>query len=203
MDVSVALRQRRAVKIYDKDYVIPKEDLEALFRDVMLSPTSFNIQHWRFVIVTDAEQRKQMRAIAWDQPHVTDSSCVVVICADTKAWDKHPERYWRNLPSDIQAAVVEKIRGFYKDDTQLQRDEAFRSVGLVAQSLMLRAQEMGYDTCPMIGFDADAMARIIHLPDDHVIGMMVAIGKAAGEARPRGGALAYEDVVVYNRFAQS
>lgn len=201
MDVSTALHKRRAVKIYDKDYVIPKEDIETLLRDVMMSPTSFNIQHWRFVVVTDAAQRKEMRAIAWDQPHVTDSSCVIVICADTKAWDKETERYWRNAPAEMQQMIVDKIRAFYNGREQLQRDEAMRSVGLAAQSLMLRAQEMGYDTCPMIGFDADAMAKIIQLPDDHVIGMMVAVGTAAGDPRPRGGAMAYEDVVFYNKFA--
>jgi nitroreductase len=200
MDIATALQQRRAHKIFDKDYVISQVEIEALLKDVMLSPTSFNIQHWRFVVVTDAEQRKAMRAIAWDQAHVTDSSFVVLICADTKAWDKQPERYWRNLSADIQTVVVNKIRGFYKGHDQLQRDEAFRSVGIAAQSLMLRAQEMGYETCPMIGFDAQAMADIIHLPDDHVIGMMVAVGKSAGEARPRGGAMAYDDVVFYNKF---
>jgi nitroreductase len=202
MNVSTALQKRRAVKIYDKNYVIEKAEIEVLLRDVMLSPTSFNIQHWRFVVVTDAAQRAAMRAIAWDQPHVTDSSFVVVMCADTKAWDKQTERYWRNLPSEMQTVIADKIRGFYQGHEQLQRDEAFRSVGLAAQSLMLRAQEMGYDTCPMIGFDADAMADIIQLPSDHVIGMMIAVGKAAGEARPRGGAMAYEDVVIYNKFTQ-
>jgi nitroreductase len=201
MNVSTALQQRRAVKLFDKDYVITNTEIETLFRDVMLSPTSFNIQHWRFVVVTDAQQRQAMRAIAWDQAHVTDSSFVVVICADTKAWSKDTARYWRNLPAESQHTLVGMIHNFYDGREQLQRDEAFRSIGIAAQSLMLRAQEMGYDTCPMIGFDAEKMAEIINLPKDHVIGMMVAVGKAAGDARPRGGALSYEDVMINNKFS--
>ncbi len=65
---------------------------------------------------------------------------------------------------------------------------------------MLAAQEMGYESCPMDGFDFDAVGKLINLPADHVISMFVAIGKPLQPAHPRSGPLALEDVLVLDRF---
>ena len=59
---------------------------------------------------------------------------------------------------------------------------------------------MGYDTCPMDGFDFDKVAKIINLPHDHIIVMMITVGKALQEARPRSGQLALEDVFLKDGF---
>ena len=65
---------------------------------------------------------------------------------------------------------------FHDGREWLQRDEAQRSIGMAMQTLMLVAQDMGYQTCPMIGFDSEAVAKLINLPEDHVMGPMVAAG---------------------------
>jgi len=67
-------------------------------------------------------------------------------------------------------------------------------------TIMLAAKEMGYDTCPMDGFDFDAVARLLNLPADHTPAMFVAVGKGIKEAWPRGGQLALEEVVIRNKF---
>jgi nitroreductase len=74
--------------------------------------------------------------------------------------------------------------------------------GIVAQTLMLAAKSLGYDSCPMDGFDFEKVAQIISLPDDHVIAMFVAIGKGTKEAWPRPGQLSLNDVLVKNVFEQ-
>jgi nitroreductase len=66
---------------------------------------------------------------------------------------------------------------FHEGREQLQRDEAMRSIGMAMQTLMLAAKGMGYDSCPMIGYDFDAVAEVINLPEDHVIGPIVVVGK--------------------------
>jgi nitroreductase len=65
---------------------------------------------------------------------------------------------------------------------------------------MLAAKSMGYDSCPMDGFDFDAVGRLINLPEDHVIAMLLAIGKVAKEARPRGGQLPMSEVIIMDHF---
>ncbi len=200
MQTTETIRSRRAIKHFDPSHSITETEIKTLFETTILSPTSFNIQNWRFVVVTDLEVKKQLRAAAWDQAQVTEASIVVLICADLQAWARQPERYWANAPEDVRNTLVPMIGDFYKGREQLQRDEAMRSVGIAAQTLMLTAKDMGYDSCPMIGFDSVKVAEIIKLPTEHVIGMMVTVGKALKPARERGGQLKLEEVVFENSF---
>jgi nitroreductase len=92
------------------------------------------------------------------------------------------------------------IDTYYRDKPQVQRDETMRSCGLMAQTLMLAARGKGLDSCPMDGFDFDAVAKLINLPDNHVIALMVAVGKKTLEPKPRIGKLPFNEVVLRNRF---
>ncbi|MDX2095601.1 MAG: nitroreductase family protein [Alphaproteobacteria bacterium] len=195
-----AIKTRRAVKHYDPAHRFTAQEEAQLIELAMQAPSSFNIQHWRLVKVSDAGLRQQIRAAAVDQAQVTDASLLYVICADVKAWEKNPARYWRNAPKAAQDILVPWIRPFYENNEQLQRDEAMRSVGFIAQTLMLAARAMGYDSCPMIGFDAAKVAEIIHLPADHVVGMMLAIGKATQPAWPKPGFIETSEMVLENSF---
>jgi nitroreductase len=165
-----------------------------------LSPTAFNIQHWRLVHVKDPSLRKTIRAAAWDQAQVTDASMLLVLCGDLKAWEKNPKRYWKNAPENVQDFMSKAIDGYYRGKPQTERDEVMRSAGIIAQTIMLTAREMGYDSCPMDGFDFDAVGRLINLPKDHAIGMMLVVGKATTPARERGGQLPVSEIVVENHF---
>ena len=200
MNTSDAISARRAIKHYDSSYQITEEEIQQLFSLVVLSPTSFNIQNWRFVIVSDIELRKKLRAASYDQAQVTDASLFVILCADIKAWEKSPQRYWKNTSSEVSNFVLPALDGFYRGHEQLQRDEAIRSCGIASQTLMLAAKSMGYDSCPMIGFDSEAVGRLINLPSDHIITMFVAVGKGIKEAWPRGGQLQLEEVLIRNSF---
>lgn len=97
--------------------------------------------------------------------------------------------------------MIPAIDAYYRDKDQVQRDEAMRSCGIVAQTLMLSAKALGYDSCPMDGFDFDAVGKLINLPDDHVIAMFVAIGKGTKEPWPRPGQLDLDDVVIKNAYS--
>lgn len=200
METSLAIEKRRAIKHYDTEHKMSDAEIKELMSAAMLSPTSFNIQNWRFLVITDPEQRKKQRAAAWDQAQVTDASILLIVCADKKSWDKEPERYWVNAPEDVQNMLVPMIKDFYRDKDELQRDEAIRSSGIAAQTIMLKAKDMGYDSCPMIGFDPVKAAEIIKLPKDHIIGMFITIGKATKEAWPRPGQVAYENIVFQDSF---
>ena len=200
MDTFDAIEQRRSIKHFDKNHKLSESEIEKLLSLAILSPTSYNIQNWRFVLVKDSETRKKIRSAAWDQAQVTDSSLLLVICADLKAWKKQPERYWKTAPKEIQDMFVKMIGDFYDGKEQLSRDEAMRSCGIAAQTIMLTAKAMGYDSGAMIGFDPQKVAEIINLPEDHVIGLMVVVGKQVKPASPRGGQLPLSDIVFTDRF---
>ena len=200
MNVSTAIETRRSIKHYDPSHHMTEAEIERLMSLALLSPTAFNIQNWRFVLVQDPELRKQVRAASWDQAQVTDASLLVVLVADLNSWDRDAARYWKNAPQAVQDFLVPAIDQYYRGKPQVQRDEGMRSCGMAAMTLMLAAKEMGYDSCPMDGFDFDAVAKLLNLPADHTPTMYVAIGKGTKEAWPRGGQLPMQDVVIQNRF---
>ncbi|MGK0188424.1 MAG: nitroreductase [Verrucomicrobiales bacterium] len=201
MNILEAIYQRRSIKQFDPDHRLSADEETTLLEAAIQAPTSFNIQHWRFVILRDPELRKKIRKdFGNDQAQMTDASLLVLMTADTKAWQKEPARYWRNAPKEVSDLLVGWMGPFHEGRDALQRDEAQRSIGMAMQTLMLAAINLGYDSCPMIGFDIDEVAKLINLPDDHVIGPMVAIGKGTKDAWPKPGQLALEEVIVENGF---
>ena len=199
MKTEDAITSRRSVKHFDPDHQMSDDEIKKLLSLAILSPTAFNIQNWRFVVVSDPVLRKQIREVAWDQSQVTDTSLFIVLCANLKAWED-PSRYWGNAPKEVQEFMVPAIDAYYRDKDQVQRDEAMRSCGVAAQTLMLAAKSMGYDSCPMDGFDFEKVAELIKLPGDHVVTMFVAIGKGTQEPWPRPGQLSLDKLVIENSF---
>ena len=201
MDTFDAIYGRRAVKHFDPEHKLTGEEETKLLEAAIQAPTSFNIQHWRFVILRDPELRAKIRKeYGNDQAQMTDASLLVLFTADMKAWQKSPERYWVNAPKEVAELLVGWMGPFHEGREWLQRDEAQRSIGMAMQNLMLAAQGMGYQSCPMIGFDIDEVAKLINLPDDHVMGPMVAIGKGTKGAWPKPGQLPLDEVVIENGF---
>jgi nitroreductase len=200
MNVTEAVLTRRAVKWYDPEHRMPEETFQALMEHAILAPTAFNIQNWRFVRVTDRTQRQAIRAAAWDQAQVTDASELLVLCFDNKAWSREPGRYWCNAPQEVQDFLLPALAEYYRDKPGIERDEGMRSCGLAGMTIMLLARELGYDSCPMDGFDYEAVGRIIDLPEDHSIAFMIAIGKGTRQPWPKPGQLPLAEVLFEDRF---
>ncbi|MBF2057916.1 MAG: nitroreductase family protein [Cyanobacterium sp. T60_A2020_053] len=200
MDTLTAITERRSVKYYDPEHKMTDEEIRSLMEYTLLSPTSFNMQNWRFVVVKDQEVKNQLKSASFNQAQVSDASIVVLICGDLKAYEKEPQRYWRNAPEAVQNEMIPMMVGFYNDKPELQRDEAMRSAGIAGQTIMLAAKAMGYDTCPMVGFDFQKVAEIINLPDDYVLSFMIVVGKAVKPARERAGQLDLAEVVSFDTF---
>ena len=201
MNVKETIEARRSVKHYDPDHVMPEEDLAELIRLTKLAPSSFNMQNYRILVVRDAEVRQQIRAAAWDQPQVTDASVLFILCADLTAHQENPSTYWAHAPQEVQDILGPMIQPFYEGKDTLIRDEAMRSSALAGMTLMLAAKDMGYDSCPMIGFDGEKVAELIKLPKHYALSFMIPVGKQAQPGWERGDRLADDRVVAYDKFA--
>ena len=162
MQVKEAIQQRRSIKHFDSNHVITEKEIHELLSHAILSPTAFNIQNWRFVVVTDKALRQKIRAVSWGQAQVEEASLLIVLVADLMAWNKEPGRYWKDAPKPVQDYLVPAISQYYDGKPEVQRDEAMRSCGMAAMNLMLTAKSMGYDTCPMDGFDFDKVSTLLN-----------------------------------------
>jgi len=201
VDTFEAIYKRRSVKHFDPDHRLSQEEETKLLEATVQAPTSFNIQHWRFVVVRDGDLRRRIRTeFGNDQAQMTDASLLVIMTADMNAWSKEPQRYWQNAPKEVADLLVGWMGPFHEGREWLQRDEAQRSIGMAMQTLMLAATALGYQSCPMIGFDIDKVGELINLPEDHVMGPMVAIGKGTKDTWPKPGQLPLGQVVIEDRF---
>ena len=200
MDTFEAINTRRAIKKFDSTYKMSPEQVNSLMKLTILSPTSYNQQNWRFITVTDQLIKEQISKAARGQAQPSDGSLVIVLCGNMNAWKEDPLRYWKNSTIEKQELVKNSLNKKYADSPQNQRDEAMRSCGFAGQTIMLAARQMGLDSCPMVGFEYDELAKIINLPENHLIVLMIVVGKAAEPANPRGGQLSLDKVVFENKF---
>lgn len=190
---------RRSVKNYDPNHAVTDDELKALFAKVVLSPSSFNLQHWRFVVVRDGKQKAALRKVAFNQEQVATASAVIVVLGKLTAHED-AARILGDAPQKVRDNMVPMIHGFYAEKVAAQRDEAIRSASLAAMTLMYAAYDMGYATGPMIGFDPQGVAEVIGLDQHHVPVMLVVLGKQIGDLRPRSSRLPLSHVVKLETF---
>lgn len=201
MNTLDAIQQRRATKQFDTQHVMTLDEKKALLNIALQNaPSAFNLQHWRPVLIEDRAQREKIRQAAWGQAQVTDASMLIILCGDLSSWQSQAKNIWGQAAEPVQQYLLPAIDQYYRDKEQVQRDEVMRSSGIFAQTLMLAAKAQGYDSCPMDGFDFDAVGEIINKPAHYQIALMVAIGKGVGEHYPRIGKLPFDEVVKIDHF---
>lgn len=199
MEFAQVVQQRRSIRTYDPSQPISDAELRALFELVRLTPSSFNVQHWRFVVVRDQALKTQLRAAALGQEQVETASAVVVVLGKLNAYED-AARIYADTPPAVQNSVVPMIGKYYADAPALQRDEAIRSASLAAMTLMLAARDRGFATGPMIGFDPPAVCKLLGIDANHLPVMLVVIGRQVGEVRPRATRLPTSEIVRLERF---
>ncbi len=186
MDFIELAAARHSVRIYEPGLEIGDADLKQIFDTVVLGPSSFNVQHWKFVVVRNQARKIELRGLAFGQAQVEDAAAVVLVCGCLNAYEDASRIY-----ADADAAAREKyvpmIEGAYKDQPALQREEAVRSGSLAAMSLMYAAKAIGWDSGPMIGFDAAKVGVMLQLDDNTVPVMMIVLGKALSGNQPQRG----------------
>lgn len=197
MEFSAVVRQRRSIKSYDPARTISDAQLKELFEEVVLSPSAFNLQHWAFIAVRDPEIKKKLKEAAWGQQQIEDCSVPIFVAGKLNAHRDAPSIY-KGVPEGVREKVLPMIADFYEGKDQLVRDETIRSASLAAMTLMYAAKSRGFDTGPIIGFDSDAVARLLKLGPDHIPVMLIVLGYAKGEPRPRSCRKPVEEVVRLN-----
>lgn len=122
------LRERHATKEYKTNVIIPEETLNEIFELAATAPSAWNLQHWRFLVIQNQEQKDRIKPIAFGQQQISDASAVVVILGDLEANRTGREMYNRLYESEFISEAVRDIllsqieRGY--QSPQFARDEA-------------------------------------------------------------------------------
>ncbi len=181
------LNWRYATKKFDTTKKISAEDLDKIIEAIRLSPSSFGMQPYRFFIVTNPEKRAAIQAAAWNQEQVTTASHLIVMCARNDLITVKDEYFEAmsggNADARAQLSHFENmVTGFIPSASP----EWAKKQVYIAQGFALAAcAELEIDSCPMEGFDAEAVKKILELPDNLDVSVMIPIGYRATDENPR------------------
>lgn len=199
MEYSNINQQRRSVNLFDSSVKIGEEEIESIFNEASLAPSSFNLQPWRVIIALTPDIKARLQAVAFDQKKVTQASAVLVFFGNTKQYLESEDVFSDGVEKGyMKEEAVEGTRqmanNLYAGDKEI--GFVSRNVGLLAMNFMLAAKDRGWDTHAMDGFDIEAVKELFGLPDKYLPVMLVAIGKKLPTMNllPRAMRRSFEDV---------
>jgi nitroreductase len=198
MDFNTVLSTRRTRKNFDPNHEMNDYELNYIIDAARTTPTSFNIQNWRFVAIRDRAIKEKIKRSSYNQPQIAINSILIIVCADVNAW-KNSLHYWKDNTPEVAQLMSGLTHEFYSGKKELQHDEAMRSIGMAATAIMLAATNLGYSTNAIVGFNSYEVANIINLPENHIIGMLIAIGMSNEAPIPKT-LLPITDVLIYDFF---
>lgn len=169
-NINEALEWRYATKQFDSTKKLSEEQVQSITEAMRLAPTSYGLQSWKAIIVTNPEIRTQLRAAAWDQSQVTDASHFIVLAVRKDINEAFVDEYMQHI-AKVRQVGVETLEGFAgmikgsfqgKSPEQL-RDwathQAYIALGFGLETAALNK----IDACPMEGFDRKQFDEILGL----------------------------------------
>ncbi|MBN8192666.1 nitroreductase family protein [Bacillus sp. NTK074B] len=179
--------ERRSTKVYDPQVEIPREELVSLLETAGKAPSAWNLQQWKFLVFDQKEVQERLLPIAYHQQQIQDASAVVAILGDLEAnqnidpvFDPAIEK--GEMTAEIKDVLKKQIDGAYSRE-EYPRDAAFSNASLAAMQFMLAAKAKGWDTCPIGGFNPEALVSEFNVSDRYIPIMLITIGKPLQKAR--------------------
>ncbi len=205
MTVTEAMNVRRSVHFYDPAKEVSDEQLEKLITLSTLAPSSFNLNHWRFIVVREREGKEKLFAASLKQKHILDASVVLIVLGKIDAHtdvslfipDWIAKGYY---PDDKHLRVVSEQ--FYGTNPTVQRDEAIRSTSIMIGMMMLGAVEMGLSTAAIIGFRPQEVIRDFAIPENYMPVMLLTVGHELKPMPERVKRLGYHDIAFKEKFGK-
>jgi nitroreductase len=197
--LSEALIERRATINFDGSPV-PEEVLSTIIKAGIESPSGYNLQPWRFIVVRSQEQKRHLREAAMGQPKVEEAGAVIVFCGDLNAprdnnlEDVFAESLKHGFSEDQNQKVKEIINKTFNapagNAMGIAPDYAVwinRHVMIAFTTMMWMAETLGYDTAPMEGFFEDKVKSVLNIPNHVRVVALLGIGKRKGQDKPYAG----------------
>lgn len=203
-DALAVIHERTSINLFDSSKHISQTQIRDIVADATQAPSSFNIQHWRFVAVTDPEKKRQLQAAAHNQAKVGQASATMIVLGDLRGYENlsrvlAPFVTAGTMTQDAVNNTAQRAAAAYASNPQFQRDEAIRSGALAGMLFMIAAQARGYVTGPMIGFDPEQVKKTFGISDRYVPVMLITLGYPAPGNAPRKPRLPVDEVLAFNQ----
>lgn len=180
-----SLKWRYATKKFDSSKTIAPEVWAALENALVLTPSSYGLQPWKFLIITNPEIKEQLKRLSWNQAQVTDCSHYVVFTIKKNLTAQHIDHFVEQTAT-IRGIPAESMKGYrdimvgdivYGARSLNVNEWATRQAYIALGNFMTSAALVGIDTCPMEGIDPAKYDRLLGLPEK---GFATVVACAAG-----------------------
>lgn len=172
MNLLESLEWRYAVKQFDETKKISNDDLHKLKEALRLSPSSYGLQPWHFLVIENEEVKEKLRAVSWNQGQITQCSHLVVFCSKTNFNTQSVDDFIdsvasiRNISKESMNDYANMMKGFVNGLSREEINEwARRQVYLALGHFLVSCAMMGIDACPMEGFLKDSYDDILSLKE--------------------------------------
>jgi nitroreductase len=181
LPIAELIKTRASANSYDTTRPLSDADVAELVELATHAPSAFNLQNWKFVAVRSDQAKAKLHPLAYGQQKVLDAAVTFIVCGLMG----EDELIASSLKPTLEAGIIDQAtfdgwvgaaQGMYQGNATLQRDEAIRSGSLAAMTLMLAAQGKGLVSCPMIGFNASAVADAFQLSASELPVMLITVG---------------------------
>lgn len=198
------IHRRASAEDFHGERSLDEDEIRELVRDATRAPSSFNIQHWRFVAVRHPRDKERLKQAAYGQDQVARAAVTFIILGDTAAGEKLPSIMERAvergaMPEGKAAAWIRMAEQIYGDEPTA-RDEAIRSASLAAMTMMLAAEARGLAAGALTGFDPERVRDEFGIDRRYVPVMLLAVGHPKGKTVSRMPRLDVDEVLAFDRW---
>lgn len=188
-DFSSVVFGRKSVRVYDETVKISHEEMLEMIQETTTTPSSVNMQPWRFVVVESEEAKAKLKPLIRFNTRQNDtSSAMVMIFGDMNCYEYGEEIYDQavaegKMPAEVRDQQLAAILPYYQNFTREQMNDVVKiDASLAAMQFMLVARSHGYETNPIGGFEADQLAEAFDLDKERYVPVMIlSVGKAVEE----------------------
>ena len=166
------LKFRHACKIFDESKKISAGEFDFILEAGRLSPSSTGLEQWDFLVVQNKELREKIKAVSWNQVQITSCSHLVVILAkikEVKVGSSYIDKMIARRDDKNIEAIAARQKFFllsnFKNDDELTFQWSHEQCMIAATNMMNAAASLGIDSCPIEGFDRQALNEILGLDE--------------------------------------
>lgn len=204
--ITDTILERRATNHFT-DEEVPAEILEAILKLGAQSPSGYNLQPWRFVVVREEENRKRLQQVAFGQPKVAEAPVVIIAFGMREEWKERADKVFKE-GAERGAGNVETYQQAKEGAVNFVSSKPMdmwlnRHTMIAVTTMMLVAEAYGFDTAPMEGFDADGVKTEFSLPEEAEVVVLLAIGRAAPPEKPYPGRFSLKEIVYKERYGEA
>ncbi|QKS73152.1 nitroreductase family protein [Paenalkalicoccus suaedae] len=185
LTVKEAIESRRSIRKF-KSEAISENDITKLFELVRLAPSAWNVQPWRYHLVTSEDVKQKLQDAAYGQKQITSAPAVIVVTSDMEdTLNNLRDVLHPGMPEERKDQEVQNLSGIFNNMSIADRGQwGLTQTNIALGFLLLTIQGMGYSSVPMLGFEAEKVKSLLEIPEHANIAAIVPFGVADEDGFP-------------------